>query len=246
MNECLPSLVSLVAQYRALHRDLGENCELEARLGTLTKPTGNDRAAPLSHANKFSATLHPLTFNDVCSSLDLCTEWSSTAEWVESVDVFFRHNAHTFRTSICGDNIKHIEKVRMTSQFLRCQSVRAAISSECGLDLRFSISSETPIPTEHLPAFTNTTLVRIKQRKSYTFRHWRFDVSRVWQGETRLSADNAQKNSAPNYEVELELVDAAPYLEAHSDEYIAKSMCMKLWDLLHRVSHDPSLTYTPV
>lgn len=245
MNECIPSLTAIVSQFRALQRDLGEHCELEVRLGAL------------SQTNRFSATLHPLTFNDICSSLELCTEWTTTARWVESVDVFFHAatpgsassplaSQRTLRTSICGDTVKHVEKTRLVSQFLRCQSVRAAISSECGLDLRAAISSEVPVDAALLPAMTVTTLVRIKQRKSYTFRHWRFDVTRVWQGPTRLAADDAQKNSAPSYEVEIELVNAAPYLAAHSDEYIAKSLCMKLWDLLNRVSRDPSLMYVPV
>lgn len=149
MEECQPTVASLVSQYRAACAVASGSAqhELEARLGFYNSSSG-----------KFSAAMHPVFFNDVVASFEACKEWSATSEWLETVDVYFTDpvSGQEFRTSICGADVSHCCKKRLHSKFLMCLGQRASISSESGLDVRITVNQETPVAGKDLPPFVNT------------------------------------------------------------------------------------------
>lgn len=234
MEACIPQLEQAVAVLRRHMADAeaGGHCELEVRLGHLPR------------AARFLANVKPLTFRLIVQALEACTQWTETRVWLQSMDVFYMDDEgrEVRSTMEVSSNVKHIHKQRVHSMMLLCSGERGSRISEEGLDLRLTVNTETP--ATRLPDTVQPTWVRVKQRRSFRFRHWQWDVSRVWQGRDRLTVDAMQREEAPAYEVELELVDPAPYLAEHPDKYIAQSLVRKVWDLVARVANDAALRYT--
>jgi len=234
MDSCLVAAEAIVEKFYNIWKTspTGTEIELEARLGKF------DKDFP------FSPGIHLLYFNDAVKRFDKCTEWTKVEDWREEIDVILDGN---IRSRIYFDGCKMckqtIIKKKLFSNFFICTGRRAATNAACGMDIRVCVSSEEKVDTLTLPPFCQTQFVRKKQRKSYYFRHWRFDVSRVWEGKSRLQVDDAQQNMTPKYEIEMELIDPGPYFENKSVTHIAKSMLMKLWNVVHAIASDESLMY---
>jgi len=73
-------------------------------------------------------------------------------------------------------------------------------------DVRVSLSAETDMPTQHLPAAVQPTMVRTKLRRRFDKGHWSFHLTKTWQGTNGIEVDQACKTQAPQYEIEIELI----------------------------------------
>lgn len=242
MESCLLSISAIVEQFRTVWENGGgDTLELEARLGIFN-----------THINKFSPSINPLCFKDAERSLDQCTFWSSVEEWHEEIDVFLPGGVRQriVETSpvngeACGVVQHSVCKKRVASEILICTGPRASIGHDCGMDARVTLNKEIPVKTNQLVP-CQPTHVRIKQRKTYKMTHWQWDLSRVWAGNTRLEAEQQQRNAAPIYELELELINPDDLFKAHSTSYIAESLLLKLGSLVRIIAKDQDLGYTPL
>ena len=238
MESCLLPVSSIVEQFRTVWENgEADTLELEARLGVYD-----------THTNKFSPSINPLCFKDAERSLDQCTFWTSVNDWHEEIDVFLpggvrQRIIETPTSSTCGVVQHSVCKKRLASEFLLCTGPRASIGHDCGMDARVTLNKETPVKTQELVP-CHPTHIRIKQRKTYEMAHWRWDLSRVWSGNTRLEAEQEQRNSAPTYELELELINPDELFKTHSTAYIAESFLLKLGSLVRIIAKDHDLGYT--
>lgn len=233
MESCLLPVAALVEQFRtAWEGGGGDALELEVRLGV--------------HAgSRFTPGINPLCFKDAERSLDQCAFWAHVQGWREEVDVFLPNGVRQrVSEGVDGATRHSVAKTRLASETLLCTGPRASIGHDCGLDARVTLNREQPVRVHELVP-CQPTHVRVKQRKTYDMAHWRWDLTRVWEGATRLDVERAQRTEAPRYEVELELLNADALLRAHSSAYIAESLLLKLGGLVRIIAKDPDLGYAP-
>ena len=156
-------------------------------------------------------------------------------EWNEEQDFFFTLNGTQYRTRVTYDSTTMqvkahtIEKQNIDTQtfyVLRNDGTRH------DADIRLSLKTETPVL--RLQPCVTTDMVRIKQRRRFTTScgRWAFDFAIIWSGPNKTSAEEAQSQKDPMFEVECELLNAAETLAIQDDERIACSLLLKMHDLL--------------
>jgi hypothetical protein len=233
MEFCLMPVTALVEQFRVIWEvSGGADVELEARLGRYD-----------TRARTFHADVNPLCFKDAERCLDKCEYWVRVRDWWEEKDVFLPDGVRQ-RVDASGPAVAvtSVRKERVAAEVLLCTGARAAVSSDCGMDVRVALAREHPV-TRHDLVPCQPAHVRIKQRKSYELAHWRFDLTRVWAGPTNLDAEARQRAEAPRYEIELELINPDGLFRDRSSAYIAESLLLKLRDFVRIIAKDAGLEY---
>lgn len=235
MESCLLPVSALVEEFRTVWENGGGGAlELEVRLGVWD-----------GGARRFSPGVNPLCFKDAERSLDQCTFWERVEEWHEETDVFLPDGVRQRVVETADGVVRHsVAKKRLGSEVLLCTGPRASIGHDCGMDARVALNREQPVKVHGLVP-CQPTHVRVKQRKTYEMAHWRWDLSRVWAGDSKLDVERAQRTEAPQYEVELEMINPDALLRAHSTAYIAESLLLKLGGLVRIIAKDPTLGYAP-
>lgn len=71
--------------------------------------------------------------------------------------------------------------------------------------------------------YGNPEWIRFKERKTFRYKTFIYDFTKVWEGRTEVSA----KNSIPKYEIEIECHDLN-----QDSSYLSKSFLLKAQDLL--------------
>jgi hypothetical protein len=103
------------------------------------------------------------------------------------------------------------------------------------LDIRISVSEEIPVKSYTCDSVPE--LVRLQERWSLSHKGqkedtWKYEFTKVAQGTTKEKACK----SAPTFEIELEL--ESPGSAYNSDRRLAKSILLKVIDLLGRFDHN--------
>lgn len=98
--------------------------------------------------------------------------------------------------------------------------------------VRFNMASEIPVPSP--PVHATTTLVRLKEERSWTVHAADGDVTyvysfcKVWQGVTRSDAEMQQRCGAGSLHVEIEFVGFLKYVRKHGIVAAVCSFLMKV------------------
>jgi len=223
--------------------------ELEARFGKINF----QRNKPYHFQPKVSKE-----FFDLClAKLDQFQEWYAVAEWTLEHDfmwydaegelvrsrVAFPPNPNTPSSDSQLPEVEHVRKRKRLVQDFKHSFAHTNLNEfdDTTWDIRIALSVEEKVDPDSLPGTVKPCLVRIKNRKSYTYSStgfddpcWRFDLSIAWQAETKTKAEEKMKNEPGFFEIECELVNPVAYLNAehHDDLYVATSMLLKIRDLL--------------
>ena len=171
------------------------------------------------------------------SALDACNTWSDKKDASEIVDFFYEADVRgesipvrTTRSVLPNGKVlvEHLCKnpVRQTFVNLRgCSSVAQKA--------KVVFSTEESLDSSFIPEFTTTTGVRIKHRRSFVWKSWRFDMTKAWSGVTySLATQNRDNNFNTAFECEIELMDPTKYVDTHNNDYISLSLLLKLVGLL--------------
>tara|TARA_Y100001970_G_C14037678_1_gene751981 strand:+ start:251 stop:976 length:726 start_codon:yes stop_codon:yes gene_type:complete len=171
------------------------------------------------------------------SALDACTTWSGKKETSELVDFFYdakiQEETVPIRTtryiSPEGDvRVEHLSKSPVRQTFVRLKGC-----SSVAQRAKIVFSTEESLDPSTLPDLTTTTNVRIKHRRSFMWKSWRFDMTKSWRGSTYSAAtQNRDNNFNTMCECEIELVDPTRYVDSHNNDYISLSLLLKLVGLL--------------
>ena len=178
------------------------------------------------------------TMEAIVTKLEQYQGWYDQIDWAESVDYFAGDVRYTTGYDHRDFSIKHsaVRKRTLASHDL---------ISDAACDMRVSRKQEQPVDIEkELPVLFKPDHVRIKQRRTFTYRPsewdkgvWRYDLTMVWSGATKTEAERwQQRDHPPLYEVEIEYVGGAEYLQAHGASRAAHSMLLKCGDLLGDVT----------
>lgn len=227
----LVDVVSVVERVVAQLRERTMTCtdqqtefELEARFGRY-------------ESGRWINGVDRLFWGQILQIFTECEHWTEVVdgEWKHQHDFFYElSDGRRVRTSSSFDidnqplmDVQHVTKTRYSTVDLHVPTGGKSV-----YDIRVALSSETPVPPQDLPDTVIPTLVRIKQRRSFIYKHWRFDMTKVWSGGSRLAAEQAQQAKSTTYEIELECASPVECLQSSQDNYIATSLLLKMCDLL--------------
>ena len=178
------------------------------------------------------------SWNQLLGSLNLFDRWSAVHEWKETHDLFYTVRGETVRTTRSADSdgnlvVAHQRKKRVDETKLDVQDCRIVDG------IKVSLNTEERVDNEEMkkrgPFEVMTTNVRIKQRKSFEWNDWRFDVTKSWSGRTYKEAKEAkEKNHCAQFEFEIELIDPDKFLNKpnHSNEYVAACLVLRIAGVL--------------
>jgi hypothetical protein len=168
--------------------------------------------------------------------------------------------------------VTHVTKTRVASVDLQWKPAAASasvtsVSSAAaaavpsiytGVDVRVTLNDEAAVPVTEFPVRVDaTSLVRIKQRRSFRYKAgadgsplWSIDLTLVWSAPTHLDALKAlRSNATPVYEVELECLRPASVLADRrqaSADTLALSLLLKLTDLYGAAAPPAHMCLVPV
>ena len=211
--------------------------ELEIRLGRIED-------------GRFQNGVSHIFLNQAIMMLQTYSGWDSVSEWVQCVDYFYDDaSGNTIRTRVYADkDPMHIQKtVERTADFKMLDDAGSPLKRQFAPGaFRIQLAVETN--TEPTELFCVPKLVRIKQRKSFTYgRQWRFDMSKVWSGKTFNEADRLLHCGVPtSCECEIEYIGHGLGFQnsyGHSPVFLAVSLLLKVLDFFPSHSY-PSLHFS--
>ena len=250
-NDCASIIAEakrLILSTRPDDRDYEETLvEVEARFGKA------------SDDGKFTGGISEKAFAKIVHALESYTKWVEVIDWTESQDFFYdcgNDKKGAVRTSVKpntnGLDIKHtFKKVHRRATYRMHMGEDNATSD--GLDIRVSCATETPTSPVSLPVATETQIVRIKRRKKFLYASgdtppmFSFDVSIVWQGQSKGEAEKNQKDGLAKYEVEVECIALSNYLSSCGGDSscLAMSLLSKMNDFSKLVCESNTVSYIP-
>lgn len=232
----MPAIEELVETLKQKSAQASGECsvfELEARLGYIN---------PMN--NSFQPGVSEAKFDTILTAFTVCSSWHSVTDFVESWDVMYKVGQRNVRTTTTPDGVEHCEKDKLESVSM-CASGNKVNATGDAVDIRVALAREKLVLSKELIHNVHPQLVRVKQRKSFCWGAWRWDLTRVWEGATLMEVDANRATQPPRYEVEIELVKCDDYLAKHSAEHTAASLLLKLHDIVTPLADDPSLEYYP-
>lgn len=220
--------------------------ELEARLGKLVSDIPNGKT-------RFVSGVDDQLFFAI-ETLLLHGNWDMIYKWTNISD-FLYHPHHvnvtnvsqydTLRvTNIGGNQQEHL--VKKTLERKDFKNIGDELQS---YDIRISLAQELKIQPENFSVVRTPFKVRIKHRQSFflveplyegsnTNIRYRYDLTVVWDGETKSQAETKQMNEEPPnaYEVEIECEGVNSFENVDYDkpltDYITRSLLHKLSNLV--------------
>lgn len=221
LSAVLDSTADIVAKLREQ-----PDAELEARFGLINSK------------GRFESGVTRNEIDRIIDMMQNSPHVTGDDEWKEEQDFFFTLNGSQYRTRVNynSDTMQvsahTIEKKNIDTQTFR---VIRPDGSGHDTDVRVSLKSEATVL--RLQPCVNTDMVRIKQRRRFVTScgKWAFDFSIIWSGKDKTSAEIAQSTRDPMFEVECELLDPQKTLATQSNDRIACSILLKMYDL---ISHE--------
>jgi len=189
-----------------------EHVEIEGRVGT----HGED---------KFDASVDERWFND-----KLAYFMAPGARWD-------RIEEETTTAYLFDNGVRGVKRADETAEFVR--KVRKAhfdlALDDCAHSVRLTHSFELPMPAPCASAIW----VRLRRRKSFYYKQFRYDFSWILEGPTLQEAKQADMK----HELEIEFVGdrLAAARDARLSRYLAMSLLFKLHDLVTANGTDVSL-----
>lgn len=238
----------LSLDYKKSSNDDNRECEfeLEARLGKLVYDVPNGKP-------RFVSGIDDQLFFAI-ETLLLHGKWDMIYKWTNISD-FLYHPHHvnisnvsqydTLRvTNIGGNQQEHLVK-----KTLERNDFKNVGDESSSYDIRMSLAQELKIQPESLSVVKTPFKVRIKHRQSFflveplfegskTNIRYRYDLTVVWDGDTKSQAETKQMNEElPNaYEIEIECEGVNSFDDVEYDkplvDYITRSLLHKLSNLV--------------
>ena len=201
-NQNIIDILSLLSKNIDDHKNDKEPIEIEGRLGYW-----ND-------ADKYFDTMIDKKFFDLIhKKLEDSEVWDNIMYLKETI---YYHKS--LRLSVNEKNKKKcIEKIKLEKKDLECEY--------CPFDIRFCISSEKSVPLSKFPKKLENLKKRTKDRTSYIYNDWSFDLTHLIEIENTVQEDI--------YQIEIEYLGKIKNIE--NSPYVCHSLLLKLQDLINMI-----------
>lgn len=243
-------VVGIVKEYRSLltkhaaRRDV--EVELEARIGMLGGGSQAEEQQIRSRPGKssslssdgrrggagssFHAATPGLFVEEVCEALQT-NSGIEMSKWKEKHDYYWTLKGTGRVRTRCEPDL---EQLRVVPSTIQKEKVRQCTFRRGPFLVRVCLSLERRVEDRLLADLVcDPEHVRIQQRMCATVnRHWRYEISSVWSGRTRMDAERRRWSADPDHFVEIELEGGEQYMVDHSDRRVAKSLMLKAGQLI--------------
>ena len=211
----LPQVSKLIEDF--LKRDASE--ELELRIGSFENGQFKNGVSQ----EFFEHTIQLVEEFDGFSSHD--------PNWIQTVDYFYRHKNIGLRSRVneTGPVETVIKTVRDRADievytedrdFGLAKLLPGAFRIQAAKEANFMIGANDDLGM-------TLTFLRLKQRRHFLYKEWRFDFSKVWTGANFQEADRAFFTKNPSvYEIEIEFVGGS----CKTPVQLAVSLLLKVLD----------------
>ncbi len=198
--------------------DMPDKAKLSVRMGHADQSTGN-----------WVKGVSKETFDEIVDMFlrykgwdTMCPEWQDIHDYMYSVDNSSVHTAVHLNTSL------------QLTHFTQNQVAMVELDMRTHGRARVFLTNQTPVCAKTLPDTVTPHMVRIQKQRSFHRGPWRFSVTRVWHGDSRTLAEEAQSRDECSYEVEVEFVPDPEYWydAKHTCTYVATSLLMKVVDVV--------------
>jgi hypothetical protein len=204
--------------------------ELEVRLGT-RQPSGD-----------FKNGVSKEFMQQVTRLFQQFEDWHEVTPWTEMVDYFYDlpPNPVPVRSSVTVGSHNEWQSSHIRKHTQESLDVLVNGQSRSLYDFRVRLNFEESIPVDMLPQHIQPSLVRIKQRRRFSYGRkrmnsplWAYDLTCSWSGKSLAEAEQNKKNEATTYEIELECLDPENYMSSNSQDqlFLATSMLIKTTQL---------------
>ena len=180
--------------------------EIEGRLGFYQKSSASSK-------KYFDSNITETFYTRIKEGLETKKDWKTTNSSTET-DYFHKGKRLTVREDgsqqcICKKKLCHMDFQIQNSP----------------LDIRITISVETPQKVDNFPVQENCEHMRIKSRKTFVYRNWAFQLTKI----------TTIRNTVEfiSYEMEVELLNADDILRKQGTQYISHSLILKLIDMVN-------------
>ena len=154
--------------------------------------------------------------------------WNKVIDWSETCDFLYTlPDGRPARTTRFINDRGALGFVHCTKKRIAHCKINIGMCTDIVDHAVIALSTESNV--EEVPEITTTTLVRIKCRKSFVWRDWRYDLTRVWEAPTYCQATAMRdKDEGTRYECEIELMSPRDYMTKHNDEHATLSTLQKI------------------
>lgn len=174
------------------------------------------------------------SFQRLCSVLqNSCDKGQLTSisgGWQTTRDLCYTSQ---LRVTLDQNGGREIVRKRLLHRVDMSGHTHAGTSQNAPCRMRFSWKSEQKIPEPSVEELGGLEGVRHKQRISFAYKMWRFDLSIIRGAacDNEHVIDEAVAMAEPSYEVEMEFVPSACSLSETPTAYLAHSMLLKAQDI---------------
>ena len=158
-------------------------------------------------------------FSNTLDLLETFQEWESVEE-KKSIDYYFGEDHRT--TQQADGTVRTIKKKKVCSTDVSVNHPQIAFCR---------ISHKTEEEEKHPPALVQVTLARFKDRRSFVYRGWSYDLTRVWEGSEVSEVKSRPTLGIPPdvYEVEIERLPDHPF---RTLDHLVVSLLLKAKSIL--------------
>lgn len=195
--------------------DPGESVELETRLGIYDEDEGY-----------FGSNIGDQAYDNILEMLESGKRWDAVSE-EHTVDYISDGLRYSRTHSPDGEVVETcMRKKRLGNS--------SFVLEDATIDIRVSLSSETPVEFENFPEHSEAELVREKKRRSYFYKVFRYDLTEIKTCRPSEDTDFTEIT----YEFEVELLPGNLEKTRKDPEYrnyVCESLLLKTLDAVKAV-----------
>lgn len=223
----------MAESFRASANTTTIEVELEAKFGTYDINTGY-----------FTPGVSESLFSAIHAALASCNRWHTPAVEQTVVDYSFvvepkiplrtRVSSMSTSSSPQTTTVDTVHKCTIDRHTYILQPTMEQQHTIEPLGIRVSLCTEEHPHPDKLPEVVRPTLVRIKQKWTYLYKTWMFELSKVYTGKTYSDAERLVSAKTPSsFEVEIECTDVVATRQLHPHSaYASLSLLLKCMDLI--------------
>jgi hypothetical protein len=195
------------------------NIEFEVRIGYINQSI--NKFYPWVSKKKFNTYYYKITNSDFFKLED---------DWHQEISYYWNNansNIGEVRTTSKYKKNKRFSVDHITKKKIYTQNIKFIqdITNKNNNIMRLNISIETPVHKLDIPNIVNPRWVRIKVRKNYIYKDWRYSFIKIWEGVDHKSAELSFINDSPKLSIEIE--NNNPKLFQENFTYAICSLLMK-------------------
>jgi hypothetical protein len=219
------AVLSTLKDYMARHAFVPEN-EVEVRIGhTVQRGKGGKKFVPGIGREMFSKVFAVLLRSNSC--------WERQARVKETDHIL----------GDCRVTLDEASDFKCAVEKRQVSAIDVDLTG-CPIDFRIGVAKETPVTltqAEITDVVNGCTMRRVKDRQSFKYKHWTYDLTMVTHSSRGEDADPEDRSGMSNvtFEIEIEIRPVGLEKTDLNAKYLAESTLLKIIDVIYMIEAVP-------